>query len=886
MGGLYSDLSLSNESDVEQKFIYRLLTNAMPHGLGYNVSDFRTKTDLRRITIDKGNKKKIYYPDYAIIINGLPCIIIEAKSPGEDIDEALREARLYSTEINSSYKNKINPCSRIIATDGIRIKACHWDEDIPYIDLIIDDLDPINEKYNNFLSFASKNSIVKLANEYLSLLKSNAEYYKPVFMLGGKSVINETVGVNSFGTNVSFEYKYLFNPDDLADREDVVRNAYIISKRKESHVSPIDKIIKAATPKYEIDSRLVNDTSNPIEIIDQLVDTKKIRNEICLLIGSVGSGKSTFTDYLRCVALPKISINSTEWIHINLNKAPMSRDLIYNWLVDKIIESIKFNYKSIDFDHIDTLYDIYKDGLKKIKKGKASLFKENEEKYKEIMYLELTKFQSDPIYTLQCIINYIYTGQNKLLVIVLDNCDKRNKDDQLLMFEVTTWLKEIFNCMIFLPLRDTTYDQFHNDPPLDTVIKDLVFRIDPPLLERVIYARLHYAFRINEANSREFQYYLSNNSRVTCNRDEVSKYLKSIVTTLFQDQLFKRIIVGLAGRNIRKGLEIFLDFCTSGHINDDELFKIRHSIDYKLPSHLVSKILLKGKRKYYYDEYSYIKNMFYSVKDDALPDPFVRISILNWLKDKYRENGPNQIKGFHKVIKLISDLQAAGHSRDRIILELESLARAECIMTESHGDSIEEEDLVSISPGGFIHLDLLRNINYLSTISEDTYFRENQIAKNIADNIVGRGIYKQFSKQAALSNSSLLIHYMKDYYKNYFPGLAKVLNEDGNDITCNIDELSNFIDRIAENDSKFVNLQHLKNNYPPGKQVCAQIMSVQNYGLFIEFDLAGIGMIHKTQCDIAGCNFLDRCEEGDWLIAEIIEYNPGHERFLCKLIEF
>lgn len=85
MSNIYKDIELLSESDVEQKFVYKFLTIDEPIGLGYSDSDFRTKVDIRKLTIDKGNKKKLYYPDYAIIIDGLPSVIIEAKTPDEDV---------------------------------------------------------------------------------------------------------------------------------------------------------------------------------------------------------------------------------------------------------------------------------------------------------------------------------------------------------------------------------------------------------------------------------------------------------------------------------------------------------------------------------------------------------------------------------------------------------------------------------------------------------------------------------------------------------------------------------------------------------------------------------------------------------------------------------
>src|SRR3970040_1021944 len=110
MSNIYQGVDFASESDGEQKFIFKLLTTPTPDGLGYSPSDFKTKLDIRKIAIDKGTKKKLYFPDYAVIVDGVPGIIIEAKAPGEDLVEAVREARLYASEINSSYPRNVHPC--------------------------------------------------------------------------------------------------------------------------------------------------------------------------------------------------------------------------------------------------------------------------------------------------------------------------------------------------------------------------------------------------------------------------------------------------------------------------------------------------------------------------------------------------------------------------------------------------------------------------------------------------------------------------------------------------------------------------------------------------------------------------------------------------------
>jgi Type I restriction enzyme R protein N terminus (HSDR_N) len=886
MTNIYMGKDLSSESDVEQKIVNILLTQDIPIGLGYSDFDYRTKVDIRKIAIDKGTKKKLYYPDYAIIIDGLPAVIIEAKTPDENLMEAFRQARLYATEINSSYHTNVNPCERIIVIDGIVIIAGFWDQDDPVVNVAINDCDPLNPEFNNLIQFVSKNTIKKRSEEILKSIRKTSQYYKPTSMLGGRTVINETVGENSFGSNVSVEYKYLFNPETREDRDAIVDNAYIKSQRKLSHVSPIDRIIRAATPKHVVDARKIADTGLPNEILTELGNVKKVKNEICLLIGSVGSGKSTFTDYLRVKALPEVLRNSTKWINLNLNKAPLTRDLIYDWVLDSCIECIKRQHDEIDFDHIDTLQKIYRKEISKVKKGKAALYPQDSDKYIDIIFQEIDKLQNDKSATLNGLIRYLYTYREIVLVVVLDNCDKRNREDQFLMFEVASWLKNSFPCMIFLPLRDTTYDQYRNEPPLDTVIKDLVFRIDPPLLETVIYKRLNFVVREIESQNTSFVYYLPNQMRVTCGRDEVTLYLKSMISSLFQDQLFKRIISGLAGRNIRKGLEILLDFCKSGHVSETEILKMRSSGgEHKLPNHLVAKILLKGKRKYYSDKESHIKNLFHSVNSDSLPNPFIRIAILRWLKKSFREYGPNRTKGFHKISTLFKVLQASGHQIENALDDVSELILAGCIYSESQQYELALDDLIAISPAGFIHLDLLKNINYISTISEDTYFRENQVAKEIADTLVGRGKFRSDSRQAAISNSKTLLNYMSSYYAKYFLGTAKVLEEGDEKELTDISELTDFVLQKANNDPHYSRIVSMHKEYPLGLEVEGQIVSIQRSGLFVEFGLNGSGFIHKSKYNGVSEDLIDAAESGDWVIVQIIKFNNKFSRYTLRLID-
>ncbi|WII71453.1 type I restriction endonuclease [Bdellovibrio sp. 22V] len=878
--------NILTESDVEQKFLYRILVTPKPLGLGLSATDIRTKADIRKIVIGKGQNQKLYYPDYVIVIDGLPVLIVEAKAPKENLEEALREARLYASEINALFPNKVNPCARIIASNGNQTIACKWDSNEIDVEFGYSDVDATNPEFAKFVEYCEKSILIREVTSLKKERRKETKFLKPIHLLGGRTVQNESVGENSFGVNISLEYKYLFNPENLEERALIAKNAYIASKKKLSQVAHMDKIIRSSVkPVKDNESVIIQDTAKPLEFIDLLKDKKRIKNNVCLLVGSVGSGKTTFTDYLREVALPEDVRKETFWVHLNLNNAPTSRDVIYEWVIDEILSVIKMQNTSFDFDEAEFVKKIFAPQILAFVKGPASLLKDsNPNKYDEMFVEHLVSLQRDKRSFLKAVIKYFYVDKNKILMVVFDNSDKRDRDTQLLLFEVANWLKESFVCTILLPLRDSTFDNFRKTPPLDTVIKDMVFRIEPPLLDKVIYERFRFAMREMEKDSSEFYYSLSNGMRVSCNRTEIKKYLQCILTSLFQNQFFKRLITGIAGRDIRKGLEIFLDFCKSGHISEDDILKIRQSNgDFTLPNHIISRIFFRGTRRYYNDENSMVKNIFHSYATDEIPDPYIRHEILIWLKDKYSTHGPNNIKGFHPVKSLVRDMLSRGHSEKRILDEVGSLTKAACILSESTLDSIDENDLVSIAPSGFVHLELSRsNIDYLSSIAEDSLFRELEKAQNIADNMTGKK-HQHMSKFASIDNAENLIKYLQEYREYFLSNPEAFLQSEDQQKIFLLDEIHQFVQMVKMKDSSYNELEKLIESYPPGYQCSARISHIVNYGIFVEFGLHGVGFIHQSQTPNPDSFLASDYEIGDEVAVEVLSFRRDHKRFLLKI---
>jgi len=669
----------------------------------------------------------------------------------------------------------------------------------------------------------------------------------------------------------------LFNPNQEHEKADIVKNAYVPVKEHQSHVEPIGRLIRKKIRPAVNQSTEIDNLEKPQEIFDKLSNATNYNNKVLLLIGSVGSGKSTFTTYLKEVALDNALIDNLEWINLDFNDAPVNQEEIYKWVKTKIINKLQSLDQNRDHADLRFIKHLYSEQIADVKKGALSILKSDSDKYQELLVEKIFEFQNDLDLTLDCYVQKIIKDNDKELVIVLDNCDKRNLDEQLLMFEVANWMKDKIKAIIFLPLRDTTFDHFRNQKPLDTVIKDLTFRINPPSLQEVIYSRIKYANRLSEKES-DNTYTLPNGFKVKFPAEDELYYLKSILKSLFQNNFFKSLITGLAGRNVRKGIEIFLDFCKSGYISESEILQMKHKKgDYELPSYLISRVFIRGNRKFYSDSDSRIKNLFHSDPAQDVPNPFTRAAILNWLNIKNRDKGPSGIIGFHSVQKLKSELSLLGHSENRIRNEILFLLNNELIISESQNtNQIDDDELISINPPGVIHLNLLTNLDYLASCAENVWYKIEKTAEKIAENMTDRGAYNHLTVQCTILNANLLIHYLKDYFDDHYSVYSDIVNDEDYIEPVNFEAISSKVSKLMAN--------YFDTEYTPFESDSIQRAKVQNvvgYGIFCE--LVGtnkIGIIFRT--DLSNEEF-HKLDVGDEIDVVISKFNLDYDKYDLKL---
>lgn len=353
-----------------------------------------------------------------------------------------------------------------------------------------------------------------------------------------------------------------------------------------------------------------------------------------------------------------------------------------------------------------------------------------------------------------------------------------------------------------------------------------------------------------------------------------------------QKRHIMNIFYRLSNRNIRDGIQLFEDFCKSGHVDASEFLKIRILNDnYVIPTYMFMNALLRKNRKYFNGEKSNFVNIFGSQYTDDFPDPFVRIDILRWLKFKYQMNGPNGTKGLFKASTVIKELQTIGHDSKVVMRELQYLSRRGLVVSESKSDVIEPDDLVKITITGLLHLDLLADMNYLAACAEDIHYKNIEIMMRISHRL-SDGSY--LTKLSVILTVEDMITYLSQYRKEFSSNPSAYLNGEEHMNLYEPNQIRNLISEWISRDSS------LKEKYDALKKYT---IGLRKHCTVVGIDRASLICIPENdpnvKCFISAlelkCCFsqeiLKTISVGDTLLCEIIGYNNCHESFDLKFIE-
>lgn len=148
---------LSNEASVEAFFVSRLLKD-----LGYEDSQIKTKESIETLTVGLGHRREKYKPDYALMVEGMPRCVVDAKGTEEDPGKWVEQCSGYCLQLNRKYP--ANPVRYFVLTNGLSTQVFEWDKEEPILVLGFDDFGWGHPEFEQLRELLSADKITETAS--------------------------------------------------------------------------------------------------------------------------------------------------------------------------------------------------------------------------------------------------------------------------------------------------------------------------------------------------------------------------------------------------------------------------------------------------------------------------------------------------------------------------------------------------------------------------------------------------------------------------------------------------------------------------------------------------------------------------------------------------
>jgi cold shock CspA family protein len=480
------------------------------------------------------------------------------------------------------------------------------------------------------------------------------------------------------------------------------------------------------------------DTSELTEAIKRVKETKK--DELVLLVGTKGAGKTTFIDRFFADVLPPKIRDDCVIVRIDLSKSGGDVEGVTKWLDEHFLEAAEkatFPNGPPTYDEIQGMFF-----------GEYRRWSEGHAKY--LYDTDKTQFKIDfgrhvedirqkrPHDYITHLLYRIVQAHQKIPCLVFDNADHFDVPFQQAVFNYAHSLCSEAICLVILPITDTTSWQLAKQGPLQSFYTDSFFLPTPPT-ELVLRRRIEY-IEAKIAEQQELSGKKPEAGRgyftergIPLSIDNIKGFAATLQSVFVNTGSVADWVGRLANHDIRRCLQLTREIIISPHIHVSELLaaKLEHTT-ISVNSEDIKMAIVRGK----YDIYdptiqSFIQNLFNLIPEFET-SPLLPSRILQFLEAAWEGHKDND--GRYVLVNEICEyFQSANIDARAARACLGSmLARGLILSYDPTATDIAKVTRVEIAPSGRQHLHWsLRDWVYIEAMAEITPLYDHAAAEAI-----------------------------------------------------------------------------------------------------------------------------------------------------------
>ena len=691
------------------------------------------------------------FSDYVLKVRGKGVVVVEAKKESESF-------RLPKDKTNKTYsldgvlvteppiKEAIYQVQRYCSEYGIRFAVATngyaWiifralREDIPWKkgqSRVFPSLEYIRKNINEFLDLLAYENIDRgsLNEEFSPSIRASRELHRVIDRLFNPDRPLERNRLNSALQPI---IKLLFEDIAVQESLDILQNCYIYTGTLTTVANDLDNILTESIPKFLADQGAVPvGTSNSRSGFERVLHNSIIvtKGELFLLLGGIGSGKSTFLRrYLRTTGI-KILDEKAMWFVADFLQTPLEISEMEDFVWRAVLTDIRERYKDFECERRKCLHEVFENDISAVESTLLSDMKKGSHKYNETLSPLLFKWQHDLKGYVPRLLRHACIRMGRIPLLFIDNVDQLAPEYQAQIFLLAQRVTRVVGCITVVALREESY-YTANVQKTFTAYSSRKFHIASPHFRKMIGFRIEYAIRMIGTTLQDS---LDQTRRQQL--EDIRDFFVIVKDAMVVNPNIGRFIKSICHGNMRFALEMFATFVTSGAADVDKMLRIfrRDQGMYNIAAHEFVKAIMLGERAFYKEEQSPILNVF-NVGAQKNASHFTAWRVLSVLMDHRGESTPEG-QGYVDLSKLLFEFEQVFNNEDDFISTINRLVRQHLVETNSRStESVEGASHVRVTSAGWYYIRYLaRTFAYLDLVLQDTPFNDESTVRLLKDSV-------------------------------------------------------------------------------------------------------------------------------------------------------
>jgi hypothetical protein len=365
---------------------------------------------------------------------------------------------------------------------------------------------------------------------------------------------------------------------------------------KECYVEPEANVGAMALASELIGQRLGTDERVLITNVDTPRATEFLTSASAekpiVVLGNVGTGKSTFLRFLRLVRAKDV-LRKYIQIDINFVDRPDTADEVPAFVYGQVEEQLRSAYK-IDVTDDGLIRAALNADLNRFKRSpEAKAFVDDPDAYKREELTFIKQVRSDRQSFFQKVFAHVRGSRGFSIAIFLDNLDRRNPQIQEEAYLKASAIARDWSALVFVCLRPATFYQSKAFGVLDSVAPKII-TVVPPSTEPVLVKRLRYAAKYATGTPvPEKQGRAPLSSAFALELPQVARFLECLANSFRKRHELIDLFEAISNGNTREVLRYTYTFLTSLHLDTGEILRKLDADDrYLVPTHHALRALL------------------------------------------------------------------------------------------------------------------------------------------------------------------------------------------------------------------------------------------------------------------------------------------------------